>query len=289
MLPDALRATLEQTLGTPLQSATAVGGGCIAHATRLDTAAGRFFLKYGEAEVARTFPAEARGLRALAAADALVIPEVIAQDAATPERPGYLVLSWIEPGPKTEAFWTALGEGLAQLHRVTGAAYGDHPDNVIGRLPQANPSKDDWPAFFRTARLAPQVQRARANGRWQAAWDAPLDALYRRLPELLPFDPPPSRLHGDLWSGNVLATADGRAALIDPAVYHGHRAADVAMTELFGGFEARFYEAYNAAWPLRDAYAQQRPIYNLYHLINHLNHFGTSYAARVARILQRFE
>ena len=127
---------------------------------------------------------------------------------------------------------------------------------------------------------------AREAGRWTSGWDAPLEGLYARLDELLPERPEASVLHGDLWSGNVLVTEAGAAALVDPAAYYGHREADLALTELFGGFDARFYAAYREAWPLEPGYAARREVYNLYHLINHLNHFGGSYARSVQAALE---
>lgn len=269
----------------------AIGGGCIANATRLDAEHGRFFLKWSGGDAGRTFEAEAAGLRALRAADSpLLIPEVIAVANSDRLRPGFLLMEWIESGPPTDGFWTDFGDGLARLHRrtVPGGGYGFEHDNFIGRLPQQNAWRERWPDFFRSQRLAPQLDRARASGHWNVAWDAPADRLLDRLDDLLPADPPTSVLHGDLWSGNFLATGDGRAALIDPATYYGHRETDLALTELFGGFDRRFYDAYRAAWPLEPGYSARREVYDLYHLVNHLNHFGSGYAGGVERTLRRF-
>ncbi len=288
-LPVDVAEAVAVHLGSPIRRVSSVGGGCIAHATRLDTDDGTFFLKYGGGEVARTFPAEAAGLRALRAADSpLVIPAVVAAEEEAGERPGFLLMEWIETGAEGEGFWEAFGRGLAAMHRHTAEQFGFVQDNFIGRLPQRNAWAATWPAFFRHHRLGPQVQMARDRGRWQAAWNRALESLYRRLDDLLPVQPLSSILHGDLWSGNYLVTATGQAALIDPATYYGHREADLAMSELFGGFPARFYQAYREAWPLAPGYDTRRAIYNLYHLINHLNHFGGGYAGSVASILERF-
>lgn len=137
-------------------------------------------------------------------------------------------------------------------------------------------------------RLEPQVRVARDGGRWQDHWTSHFDRMMHRLDGLLPKRPEPSILHGDLWSGNFLVTKTGRAALIDPAVYYGHREADLAMTELFGGYDDAFYAAYRSAWAVEAGYADRREVYNLYHLINHLNHFGAGYAGSVDRILKAF-
>jgi protein-ribulosamine 3-kinase len=289
MLPDALRDTLEERLDVTIESAAAVGGGCIANASRLETDAAPFFLKYGDEKVARTFPGEAAGLEALAAADSpLAVPTVRDTAPPTDDRPGFLVMAWINAGRKGRRFWERFGEGLAALHRHTADAYGFEQDNFIGRLPQSNDWMDEWPAFFREERLAPQVAMARDRDRWRSDWNGPLERLYRRLSEMLPATPEPSVLHGDLWKGNYMVTATGDPALIDPATYYGHREADLAMTELFGGYDDRFYEAYRATWSLEPGYDTRRDVYNLYHLINHLNLFGGGYAGRVEQILSRF-
>jgi fructosamine-3-kinase len=268
-----------------------VGGGCIANATRVESERGTFFLKWSDGEAGRTFEAEAAGLRGLAApASPLRIPEPLLARDADSDGPGLLLMAWIEPGRKGREFWTGFGDALAALHRTTSAdgQYGFDRANFIGRLPQRNDWRARWPEFFRSQRLVPQIEQARVNGRWNTAWDAPADRLFDRLGDLLPADPPASVLHGDLWSGNFLAASDGRAALIDPATYYGHRETDLAMTELFGGFDRRFYDAYRTAWPLEPGYEDRREVYNLYHLINHLNHFGAGYAGGVERTLRRF-
>lgn len=286
MLPDALRDALEDRLDATIESSAAVSGGCIANGCRLETDSAPYFLKYGDEDVARTFPGEARGLDALRQADSpITVPEVV--DVAEPEgdRPGFLVMEWINAGRQGRHFWRTFGRGLAEMHRTTADAHGFDADNYIGRLPQSNTWTDDWAEFFRNERLEPQVERARSNGRWRSDWDRLLDRLYTRLDRILPADAEPSVLHGDLWKGNYMTTATGEPALIDPATYYGHREADLAMTELFGGFEAEFYDAYREAWPLDDGYETRRDVYNLYHLINHLNHFGDGYAGSVEKTL----
>lgn len=290
MLPDPLRDALEGRLDVSINSVATVGGGCIANACRLETEGAPFFLKYGDEEVARTFPGEAAGLEALGTADSpLVVPSVV--DTAPPdgERPGFLVMEWINAGRQGRRFWERFGEGLAALHRHAADEYGFDRDNFIGQLPQQNEWTERWPAFFREQRLEPQVEMARERNRWRTNWVSPVDTLYRRLPEILPATPEPSVLHGDLWKGNFMVTAVGDPALIDPATYYGHREADLAMTELFGGFDDRFYEAYRSAWSLEPGYETRRDVYNLYHLINHLNHFGGGYAGSVESTLTSFE
>lgn len=288
-LPDVLVTELESRLDGSVESHAAVGGGCIANGGRIEVGEQSYFLKWGEEQVARTFPGEAAGLSALANAESpLVIPDVETVAAPAEERPGFLVMEWINAGRKGLNFWEVFGEGLAALHEHTEERYGFDRDNFIGQLPQTNTWTSSWPRFFRKHRLEPQVRMARDQGRWRAAWNQPLKALYRRLPDYMPHQPPASILHGDLWSGNFMVAAVGTPVLIDPAAYYGHREADLAMTELFGGFDDRFYEAYTATWPLESGYETRRDIYNLYHLINHLNHFGKSYASSIESTLMSF-
>lgn len=288
-LPESVAGRVHNIVGNIRKTET-IGGGCIAHATRIETERGRFFLKWAEGEAGRTFEAEAAGLCALGVArSSLLVPEPIAAENVG-LGPGFLLMEWIEHGAARGAFWTDFGRGLAAMHRHTAedGHYGFDRDNFIGRTPQRNGWAAAWPDFFRSRRLEPQIGWAREAGRWRAVWTPLADRLLDCLGDLLPLTPPASILHGDLWSGNFLATADGRAALIDPATYYGHRETDLALTELFGGFDNRFYGAYREAWPLEAGYAERREVYNLYHLLNHLNLFGAGYASGVERVLKRF-
>ncbi|HET6568988.1 MAG TPA: fructosamine kinase family protein [Rhodothermales bacterium] len=276
-------------LDGPIRSCERVGGGCIAQASCLRTKGSRYFLKWGDSPVGDTFQAEAFGLGLLRdSGSPLVVPQALAVEAPGVERPGFLLLEWVDAGSPPVSFWEDFGRGLAVLHRNASGRYGADQDNFIGRLPQANRRMESWPAFFRECRLEPQLSMARERGVWRSGWDPLLERLYNRLDDLLPARPEASVLHGDLWSGNYMVTTSGRAALIDPAAYHGHREVDLAMTELFGGFRAGFYDAYREAWPLAPGYSERKEIYNLYHLINHLNHFGQSYAGSVSAILGRY-
>lgn len=289
MLPQDVTDRVETHLGTTVREALSVGGGCIANATRIRTDSGDFFVKWSRDEAAAAFQAEAAGLAAMRnSGSSLIIPEPLLAESGTGDAAGVLLLNWIETGDKGSRFWERFGEGLAEMHAHTAGHFGFDTDNFIGRLPQDNTWETSWTDFFRSRRIEPQVELARRRGRWHASWNGALEHLMDRLPELLPADPEPSILHGDLWSGNFMVDAKGDPVLIDPASYHGHREADLAMTELFGGFERRFYEAYNGRWPLSPGYDERREIYNLYHLLNHLNHFGGGYAGSVSSILKKF-
>ncbi len=219
---------------------------------------------------------EARGLELLAATlkDAGVSELRVPQVKSVSERE--LVIPRISPGPADEAAMTRLGEGLARMHAVRQPQYGFDSDNMIGLLPQKNRLTDDWGDFFLKDRLGVQVGMIRnrqVKDEFETVLGKKGDTLAQFLNECCKH---PSLLHGDLWSGNVLFDNAG-PWLIDPAVYFGDREADVAMTEMFGGFSPAFYRAYDKAYPRTEAYSTKRAIYNLYHTLNHYNLFGASY------------
>lgn len=219
------------------------------------------------------FRAEAEGLAALARAG-VPVPKVHFAG----ERAGEALIAMEHLELGAPADWPALGRILAALHRNTVARYGWESDNWIGLAPQENGWRDDWPTFWFDKRLAPQARRARASG---FAFD--LDAL---RPLLARHHPPASLLHGDLWHGNVGFTRTG-PVLYDPAVYYGDRETDLAMSELFGGFPPEFYAAYDAAWPRESGYALRRDLYQLYHVLNHLNLFGSGYLRHAQALVAR--
>ena len=249
----------------------------------LRTHAARYFVKAATGSHADMAPAEADGLRALAGAGAIRMPDVIAEGSC--EGTAFLALAWLEIEPQRNG--VALGRALAALHRakapvgIGGERFGWRRSNWIGGTPQPNGWSDDWCAFFRDRRLAPQFALAAERGH-SLRRDG--ERLLAALPTLLHgHDPAPSLLHGDLWSGNAGTLASGEPVIFDPAVYVGDREADLAMTELFGGFDATFYAAYNEAWKVDVGYPLRRRIYNLYHLLNHLNLFGAAYLERVIK------
>ncbi len=290
-LPPGVRARIEELVGD-IDGASPVSGGCISNGTRVRSSSGDLFVKWSAGEGGLTFEAEAQGLRALCRADSsLLVPQVVHAVDSRDGLHGLLVLEWIEEGPRSPGFDRRLGEGLAELHAHTeaGQRYGFGTDNFIGRLPQRNTWTSTWPDFFASHRLAPQFELARSSGRWHASWDRPAEKLLTDLPDLLPGDPPPALVHGDLWSGNVLCSASGRPVLIDPATYFGDGETDLAMMRLFGGFTEEVFDVYaSAAGVKRDAaFSLRQSIYKLYHVVSHLNHFGSSYAGQVESLLSR--
>ena len=300
-LPERVRAEVDAALETQrhgrLTRASPVGGGCISETARLHTSTGAsFFLKWSDGDAsAGIFRAEAYSLARLAATHTLRVPGVLAvsdpetrpADSApgesTAPAPRWLLLEWLEPGSATRTTWDQLGARLAALHRTGGDGdYGWPADNFIGTLPQPNSPSTSWSDFWRDRRLRPQLELALAGSAFGAAEAARFDALFAALDDILApaSEDGPSILHGDLWSGNLHVVASGEPALIDPSSYFGHREVDLAMAQLFGGFDDRFLRAYREAWPLADGFADlRRPVYQLYYLLVHVNLFGGAYRA----------
>ena len=263
-------------------------GGCIHNTLVLSTNLGdRFFLKWSPDPQKDAFAAEADGLRALSGSRGPRVPSVIGHSAPA-ETPSWLLLEFVPHGPPAPDYWETLGRGLANLHTIRSEPYGWNRANYIGSLPQANDPTDAWEAFWWTRRLLPQLELAREGRRLPGRWED-WELLQSGLPRLVACDAVgASLLHGDLWSGNVFPGPTGQPVLVDPAVYRGHGEVDLAMTELFGGFPALFYSAYEAVRPLDDGYREaRRPLYQLYPLLVHVNLFGGSYVNTTARTLQQ--
>jgi fructosamine-3-kinase len=260
-IPGSLRAELQ------IENATPAPGGCIHDCYRVTIGGQPRFLKTNDATFGDAFAAEADGLNALRRIG-IAAPEPLANGA------GYLLLEFLELNGKRD--FAALGRMLASAHRKTAPRFGWSRDNYIGSTPQLNGWCDDWAEFWLERRMRPQIELANKNG------------FRLSLPSLKLLEkhkPQPSLLHGDLWSGNAGFTADG-PVVFDPAVYYGDREADLAMTELFGGFPREFYAAYHHAFPLQEGYEKRKTLYNLYHLLNHLNLFGGGYLGQVEATLR---
>jgi len=265
-------------------AARPVGGGDISAAWCLETKNGDIFLKTGPASSFDMFAAEADGLAELKAADAVRVPEVLVAGQHAGE--AFLALEWLpleRPGRNTEH---RLGEQLATMHGTVKERFGWHRDNTIGLTPQHNSWSNDWPTFFGEYRLGYQLRLAADNGFFNELQRQGARIL-ERLPKLFEgYEPAASLLHGDLWGGNW-ASCDGVPVIFDPAVYFGDRETDLAMTRLFGGFGAGFYDAYEAAWPLAPGNRERIDLYQLYHVLNHLNLFGAGYLDRATALMQK--
>lgn len=278
-------------LNPQVREISPVTGGCINHGARVDTADGSFFLKWNASAPPRFFEAEADGLRALGAPEVLKVPRPLAHGGGS-GAPAWFLMEYVPPGRPSPAYEETLGRGLATIHG-TGAnqgTFGWPRKNWIGSLLQSNARGTSWSAFWRNQRLAPQLRMARGRGFLGGPEGKALDRVLDLTPGALSDvdQGPPHLLHGDLWGGNAYATANGTPALIDPAVYLGHGEVDLAMTELFGGFGARFYDGYRDAAGITDAYgAYRRDLYQLYYLLAHVNLFGSQYERATVAAAER--
>lgn len=280
--------------GAVIAKTERIYGGDINEAYALTLGDGhRVFVKTNGGKEASFFAAEAAGLGAIARTGAVGTPQILGfgADAGRLGR-SFLLLEFVSAKRKVSDYWETLGRELAAMHRadtadlVRNGRFGLGDDNYIGMRRQANTPHESWIAFFRDCRLKPQFDVAARY--FDAADIRRITQLMDHLEDFLAEPEHPSLLHGDLWAGNVMAGNDGKAWLIDPAVYVGHAEADIAMTELFGGFPAAFYGAYREAGILPPEYKQRRDLYNLYHLLNHLNMFGGGYLSSVRRIVERY-
>lgn len=253
------------------------------------------FMKANAKENAAFFTAEAAGLSAIESTHTIKTPEILCTGTDDGEEVGYsfLLLRFIESAEPKKDYWELFARKLAALHKADTASILDSPskfgffqDNYIGAGPQSNAQKDSWISFFRECRLAPQFKRAESY--FSAEERSKITKLLDKLDDFLTEPAKPSLLHGDLWSGNVICGPEGKAMLIDPAAYVGHAEADLAMTELFGGFPEKFYSAYREANRIEKGYEERRDLYNLYHLLNHLNLFGKNYLAPVLSIIEEY-
>ena len=281
----AIAAALADALSTQIapQPAARVQGGCINESYRWESRAGALFVKLGSPASREAFAAEAVGLVELTRADAVRIPQVRA--VGTTRASAYLALEWIDFGDGSARTESLLGEQLATQHRLSSARFGWERDNTIGSTPQSNEWSPDWVEFFRERRLRAQLELARRNGHSGRLLERGARLLEMMGSYFSSYRPVPSLLHGDLWGGNWGADSTGAPVIFDPAVYYGDREADIAMTRLFGGFSNSFYTAYQRSWPLDQAAGTRRALYNLYHVLNHLNLFGGGYGEQALSMI----
>ncbi len=277
-----LGVNFESLLGAQPLRVESLSGGCIsaAYALHFDNRCS-VFAKHNATVATDFFAAEAAGLQALTQCGSLRVPKVLHYSCEI------IILELIAIAPPNADFWRTLGTGIAALHAKPVRCFGFETDNYCGSTPQLNPATDCGYAFFAEHRLRYQARLAYDSGKLQTSDLQALEALLPRLPELIPSQPA-SLIHGDLWSGNVMSDENGDPVLIDPAAYWGWAEADIALTLLFGGFAAAFYEAYSDTRSLEPGWRERVPLYNLYHLLNHLNLFGAAYYHDVKEIIYRF-
>ena len=263
-------------------SPSGMGGGDINRAYRLTDGKQSYFVKLNDSSLQFMFEAEAAGLQELAQSRTMRVPEPICFGSV--ENNSFLVLEYIEMASRGDM--EQAGRQLAMMHQTVNDSFGWSRDNTIGSTHQCNTPSPDWIEFWRQHRLGYQLKLASELGHHGKLQEQG-ERLLRLLPQLIDHNPRPSLLHGDLWGGNIAFDSGQRPVIFDPAVYFGDRETDLAMTELFGGFGSRFYAAYNEVWPLDAGYAQRRELYNLYHILNHLNLFGAGYANQAQAMIER--
>lgn len=274
---------LEQELMQKINSIVPLGGGCIGNASRVTVENGnQYFVKqYDNKKMHHT---EANGLNELKTANAIRIPRVVKVNDAI------LVLEYIETGEKNSGFYEKFGRQFADLHKTKGSRFGYIEDNFIGSTEQINiPQNESWTEFYFENRLMYQFRLAEKNGYSSSELKAGIKYLEKNIENILSgSEEKPSLLHGDLWGGNYIVDKKGNPCLIDPAVYFGHREADLAMTKLFGGFSSEFYSAYNEEYTLAEGWEYRENLYKLYHILNHLNLFGSGYLSQTISLIKYY-
>ncbi|MGR9087231.1 MAG: fructosamine kinase family protein [Gammaproteobacteria bacterium] len=283
---NAIANCIEQATGRAFNVVTAqpIAGGDINSAYRIESDDGtNYFLKLNRPELLPMFEAESDGLQEIAATRTVSVPYPIASGKTSEH--AFLVLEFLGFGSSHRASCRLLGQQLAEMHRIQQPYFGWHRDNTIGSTPQLNEPHDDWPTFWSEQRLGFQLKLAAKNGyggRLQQSGEHLRTALagffvnYHTIPSLL---------HGDLWAGNSAVDRQGRPVVFDPACYYGDREADLAMTELFGGYSQDFYAAYQDTWPIDPDYRIRKTLYNVYHILNHLNLFGGGYMRQAEHMM----
>jgi fructosamine-3-kinase len=292
MVEDArsVEEAIQQLFGTEVEivRSRGVSGGCIANGSRLELSNGQsLFAKQSESLPPRMFAAEALGLTAMQSERGPRVPRPLAVNTGT--QSAFIIMEWIESGRPGAGFHEKFGRMLARMHQsLVGERFGFESDNYVGSTEQQNRWAGTWCEFFATRRIGFQTRLARDRGRVDSVLSKSIDSIINRMDTLLTEPECPALLHGDLWGGNYLCDDTGEPVLIDPAVYYGHPEADLAMTELFGGFNPAFYGAYGNELPLHPGYKQRRDLYNLYHMLNHLNIFGGGYLGSVQAIVSHY-
>jgi fructosamine-3-kinase len=263
-----------------------VAGGDINHAYCLHTTDGKYFLKVNDEDrYPQMFDKEVNGLEALRNASTLTVPKVIKNGTVAGAQ--YLLLEWLDKGTPRYGFWQHFGTALAVMHKTPRPFFGWTEDNFIGSLVQPNTAYTAWADFYTQCRIMPLVKRLADSSAFTARDVKATEHLCNKLPSLFPAEPP-SLLHGDLWAGNFMVTAEGGAAIFDPATYYGHREMDIAMTKLFGGFDIEFYKAYSDTYPLEKGWEQRLPLAQLYPLLVHAVLFGGHYVQDVRNIIHAY-
>lgn len=281
MIPESIKLAIQSQLEVEIISEKSLHGGDINQASKIETNSGDFFfLKWNQTAPSNMFETEANGLELLRSAlTNLIIPEIFLIG------DNFLLLEFIEESNRGSSF--DFGVQLAKLHRTSNELFGLGHSNFIGRLPQQNKYHADWLEFFMRERLEPQVKMAIDSGNLSVSFSSIFDRVMNYTYVVFP-DEPPALLHGDLWGGNYMFNSEGKACIFDPAVYFGHREMDIAMSRLFSGFDASFYNGYNEEYPLAKGAEERFKLCNLYPILVHANLFGGHYISQAEALLKRF-
>jgi len=276
---------LEEILNEKVITNSFVGGGSIADSQKIKTSSGKeFFVKSYSQSKSNILKNEVNGLKEIQKSKTVKTPQIIYYD------DDILILNFIKPGRKNKNFSELFGIQLAAMHRLKSDKFGFYENNYIGSNPQINlPLYSNWTDFYWENRLFYQFKLAEKNNYINSDFRKlfnQFESIYRKIIEGT--EEKPSLIHGDLWGGNYLVDEFGDPVLIDPAVYYGHREAELGMTILFGGFDSDFYSSYNEAYPLSDGWKERLDIYKLYHIMNHLNLFGTGYLNQTLSIIKSY-
>ncbi len=261
-----------------------LAGGCINQVSKLtDDHGSRWLLKENTPHLLEMFIAEAQGLQEIQQSNSIRVPEVICYGETS--KKSYLVLEYIDLSTKNNS--ERMAEQLALMHSYHSTQFGWYRDNNIGETPQSNQQSHSWITFWQEQRLLPQLNLALKNGYSKTSYDSGIKLLESIHMFFSSYQPAPSLLHGDLWGGNYAYDNSSEPVIFDPAVYYGDRETDIAMTELFGGFDATFYAAYKNHYPLDAGYRVRKRLYNLYHILNHYNLFSGGYASQAANMTKQ--
>jgi len=265
------------------QQRRSLSGGCINQGYAISNGKNTYFLKLNQASQVAMFEVEALGLQEMYDTTTIRVPQPLCWGVAG--NSSYIVLEWLDMGSGNTKSWVEMGHKLAAMHQTTSKeGFGWHQNNTIGSTPQINTWTADWGEFYLKHRLGYQFQLGRRRGGSFPQQEQLLAAIPRILAD---HQVQPSLVHGDLWGGNAGCTVSGEPVIFDPATYFGDREVDIAMTELFGGFPAAFYQGYNEVLPLDPGYGRRKTLYNLYHILNHFNLFGGGYGSQANRMIEQ--
>ncbi len=286
MLNQKIKNKIESAVQSKIAKVNSLSGGCISNAYEIIFDSNEsLFLKINSS-LDDMFLKEANGLTELQKANEVRVPEVKLVEKE------FILLEMIKSNSKKKSFWEDFGKSFARMHRFSSSNFGFYEDNYIGSNPQKNINNDklNWTDFYFNNRILFQYKLAEKNGYTTNELKSGINFIESAITQILSgSEEPPSLLHGDLWSGNFMIDDNGDACIIDPAVYYGHREADLAMTKLFGGYSSQFYISYNEEWQLKAGYEYRENIYKLYHVLNHLNLFGMGYYPQAISLINSYK